>query len=317
MGSKLILVEGLTGSGKSIMAHFIARQLQYNGFPASWVHEGEVPHPVLAEMDSNIDSYQVEITANIVALRSQLEISGEIHVLEASFFNNLMETPWLHCVERSRIFEFADELQKIIEPLNPILVYLVQDDVAKALAVNFKRRGNSFKSYVIDFATSTPLAKHRGWEGYEGMVQFWREFSALMDALYRRFQGRKLRIDNTAGNWEKYSQQVLDYLGIPRVVEQGISQKDASRLVGTYQARDSGRVFEVRFEEDELSINVFLNVRTRLVRRRANSFLAEGWPFEISFEHDESIGASTLQIGGKDVDYLALVGTVAEKIAGQ
>ena len=42
--SKLIIVEGLTGSGKSIMAHFNARQLQYNGIPVNWVHEEAEPH---------------------------------------------------------------------------------------------------------------------------------------------------------------------------------------------------------------------------------------------------------------------------------
>ena len=51
IGSKLIIVEGLTGSGKSIMAHFIARQLQYNRIPASWVHEGEETHPILMDIE--------------------------------------------------------------------------------------------------------------------------------------------------------------------------------------------------------------------------------------------------------------------------
>jgi len=59
VGSKLIIVEGLTGSGKSIMAHFIARQLQYNGIAASWVHEGEEPHPILMDVESSIEDPKV------------------------------------------------------------------------------------------------------------------------------------------------------------------------------------------------------------------------------------------------------------------
>ena len=61
VGSKLIIVEGLTGSGKSIMAHFIARQLEYNGIPASWVHEGEEPHPILMDVESSIESFMAEM----------------------------------------------------------------------------------------------------------------------------------------------------------------------------------------------------------------------------------------------------------------
>jgi hypothetical protein len=44
---KLVLVEGLPGSGKSTTAQFLARQLRLAGHPASWHHEGETPHPVL------------------------------------------------------------------------------------------------------------------------------------------------------------------------------------------------------------------------------------------------------------------------------
>ena len=41
-------------------------------------------------------------------------------------------------------------------------------------------------------------------------------------------------------------------------------------------------------------------------------FIAEGWHFEVSFESDGLSGASAMKIGGRDVDYLPLVGTVAD-----
>jgi len=43
-------------------------------------------------------------------------------------------------------------------------------------------------------------------------------------------------------------------------------------------------------------------------------FIAAGWHFEVSFELDDLNGTSVLRIGGRDVDYLSLVGTAAEKI---
>ena len=77
VGSKLILVEGLTGSGKSIMAHFIARQLQYNGIPATWIHEGEDPHPILMDVESTIDDYMVEMRRRWTAYVDQVGCSDE------------------------------------------------------------------------------------------------------------------------------------------------------------------------------------------------------------------------------------------------
>jgi len=145
------------------------------------------------------------------------------------------------------------------------------------------------------------------------MLLYWQEFVALTDELFERFPNRKLKIDNTAGDWETYNLQVMDYLSIPRIPEGTVSPTEASCLIGRYKDRHSGQEFTVRFEAGELSINLFLKVWTRLVRRAQNVFLAEGWPFEISFEADDCNRACVMKIGGRDVDYLALVGTVAEK----
>jgi len=313
VGTRLIIVEGLTGSGKSIMAHFIARQLEYNGIAASWLHEGEFSHPILTDLDTSIENYIAQVRANWVAFVDQVGSSTEVRVVEACFFSNLLETLMAYNVAGSRIVQFAAELQAFSEPLNPTLVYLVQEDLEQALVRNFDNRGTGFRDFVIDLATSTPLAKDRGWEGYAGMLLYWQEFVALTDELFKGFPYRKLKIDNTAGDWETYNRQVTDLLSISLISEQTISPAEASRLVGLYKDKHSGRNLTVRFEGGKLCINLFLTVWTRLVRRAENEFLAEGWPFEINFEVDDSNRACMMKIGGRDIDYLALVGTVAEK----
>jgi hypothetical protein len=142
---------------------------------------------------------------------------------------------------RPRTLEYADELQALIEPLNPTLVYLVQGDVASALERSFKDRGTGFRDYVIQFATGLPLAKRRGWQGYEGMVMYWREFVTLTDELFDRHRIRRIKVDNSTGNWDDCNQQVLDCLAIPLVPELRVSPSDAARLVGLYKDRRTGR----------------------------------------------------------------------------
>lgn len=313
MGSKLIVVEGLTGSGKSITAHFIARQLQYNGIPASWVHEGDEPHPILIDVKSGIDAYMAEAQARWAAYVDRVGSSDEVKVVEGCYFNNGIESLLAHNVDRPRTLEYADELQALIEPLNPTLVYLVQGDVASALERSFKDRGTGFRGYVIQFATGLPLAKRRGWQGYEGMVMYWREFVTLTDELFDRHRIRKIKVDNSAGNWDDCNQQVLDCLAIPLIPELRVSPSDAARLVGLYKDRRTGREFAVQHEDGGLTINVFLGVRTKLVPRADKAFLTEGWHFDISFEPDGPSGTMVMRIGGRDVDYVRLVGTVADR----
>lgn len=313
VGSRLIIVEGLTGSGKSIMAHFIARQLRYNGIRANWVHEGEEPHPILMDVESSIEDYMAEMRKRWAAYVDRVRKSDEVSVVEACFFNNFIEFLFAHDVERGKIIEYGDDLQMLVEPLNPTLVYLVQEDVGRALERNFRSRGEGFRDYVIQYATGTPLAKRREWEGYEGMALFWREFVAVTDELFQRYRIGKLKIDNSSGNWDDYNDRVLACLSIPRIAEQRVPQSEAMGLIGVYKARESDREFTVDYEGGELTVDLFLNVRTRLVRREEKGFVAEGWHFEVGFESDEANGASAMRIGGRDVDYLSLVGTVADK----
>ena len=89
---RLILVEGLTGSGKSTTAHFIARQLQANQFPAGWIHEGELAHPVLIDVETTIEQYMADTRDRWTAFAQQIAQSPEVVVVEASFLNNLIET---------------------------------------------------------------------------------------------------------------------------------------------------------------------------------------------------------------------------------
>jgi hypothetical protein len=249
-----------------------------------------------------------------VAYFDQVRSAPDVKVLEACFYNNLLETLLAYKVGWPQILQFADELLVSIKPLNPTLIYLVQDDVDKALEQNFKRRGDGFRNYVIKYATSTPLAVYRGWEGLAGMLLFWQAFVSLTDELFTRFPGSKLMIDISAGDWENYYREVLNLLSIPLVPDQKIIDTEVQCLIGIYKSKHSGQEFIVRFDSGKLTINIHSNERTNLVRRSEFTFEAEGWPFEISFEYDELSGEGVLRIAGGDVDYLPLVGTVAEKL---
>lgn len=142
---------------------------------------------------------------------------------------------------------------------------------------------------------------------------YWREFVTLTNELFDRHRIRKIRVDNSADNWDDCNRQVLDCLAIPLAPELRVPPSEASRLVGLYKDRGSDREFTVQYEDGRLTINVFLNVRTKLVPRSDKAFLTEGWHFEITFEPDGPGGTMVMRIGGRDVDYVRLVGTVADR----
>jgi len=314
MSHKLIIVEGLTGSGKSIMAHFIARQLRYHGVDANWMHEGALPHPLTIDVESTIEAFMADALDLWQGFVDQIAPSDTVMVVEACLFNLLIESLFTHDVAQPDILSYGVTLQEIIRPLRPVLVYLTQRDVPAALERNFRDRGAGFQEFVIGYATGTPYARARGLRGYDGMVVFWRDFVALTDELFDRYTIAKHRIENSAGEWERYNRQVMDFLSLPTLDEPAVSAEQARRLVGTYRDKEQGRAFPVVYEKGKLLTNFFETVWTRLIPDGKGAFYTAGWYFEIRFEQDRTGAVKRLLIGGRDVDYLALVGTVAEKV---
>jgi thymidylate kinase len=312
----LIIVEGLTGSGKSVMAHFIARQLGYNGIAADWIHEGAAPHPVTREIETTIEDFQVSALDRWRGFVAQIAASDTVEVVEACLFNLLIESLFAHNLARLDILAFADTLQKVIQPLNPALVYLTQRDVRGALERNFRNRGEGFQRFVIDYATGTPYAKSRGLEGYDGMVAFWQDFVTLTDALFDRYAIDKIKIENSAGEWERYHQKVMTFLSTPLLKDPTLSEQDAQQYVGVYRDKTARAAYPVVYDNGNLLINFFHNAWARLIPHRLGVFCAEGWYFEIQFAQDHTGEVTGLVFCGEDVDYLKLVGTAAEKVAG-
>ena len=313
--NNLIIVEGLTGSGKSTMAHFIARQLVYQGVDADWVHEGECPHPVLADIDDGIERTMQKMLERWESYVTETLASGRVTIVEACFLNNLIETLFTRNVERSTIVQYALQLETVMQVLNPALVYLVQPNVRQALERNFRNRGKGFEDYVIRFAAGTPYAKTHQLKGYEGMIGFWQDFVGLTDEIYRRLRMPKVRIDHSAQQWDQQNQQVLSFLSVPMKPDPRTPERAALKYLGTYKPENGEKTYTVEWEPENLIVNLFLDVKTALIHKTGNVFYAQGWPFDICFAENKSGKVDSFSIRGKTVDYLPVTGTVATRQA--
>jgi hypothetical protein len=236
-------------------------------------------------------------------------------VVEACFLNNLIETLFIQNVEQKAIVRYALELETIMRALNPALVYLVQADVPRALARNFRNRGKGFEDYVIRFATGTPYAETHQLDGYEGMVHFWQGFVDLTDEIYRRLHMSKVRIDNSAQQWEQQNRQVMSFLALPITPDPRTPERTALKYLGTYRAETGDKTYTVGWEPEHLIVDGFLDVKTALIHKTGNVFYAQGWPFEVCFVENKTGKVDSFSIRGKTVDYLPVTGTVATRLA--
>ena len=67
MQTKLIMVEGVTFSGKSTLSEFAALQLGLNGYPAQWVPEGAMLRRFFTHVLAVLEQKQSISTASLWA----------------------------------------------------------------------------------------------------------------------------------------------------------------------------------------------------------------------------------------------------------
>ena len=312
--NQLVIVEGLTGLGKSTLAHFIARQFQYNGVTADWIHEGEYPHPVSVDIGSDLDAFMVASLGKWEAFVAQILKSGKVTVIEAGFFNNLIETLFTHRLDLAAIQAYGMKLQGVIRAANPALIYLIHPDIPGALEKNFLNRGPRFEGFVTEFVSNTPIAQAMGWKDRVGVVKFWSEFVAVTDALFQEFDMEKLAVDVSGDSWEQYHQQVLNFLGLTWIADPEIGSDRAAKFVGHYQFSEGGKIHTIQYKNGVLVTDIFVNVATELIPKNGLTFLTDKWHFELIFDIDHAGEVTSFSVGGRDIDYLKAVGLKAVKV---
>jgi len=324
INTNLILIDGISGSGKSYTAQFLAMHLQKNDSQAKWFYEHEMPHPIYQsdEVASSIEvalrqgdgknwrnffkkltywtsilfSHKARLTPHKIHKKALLNWEKLVSTLAGTEQVNLLESTFLQTTlgamltvefDRKTMRNHLLQVQNLIKPLNPVFIYFYQNDVAAALRKNCDRRGPAFEEYLINLIANTPAGRKKGIKNFDELVLFFQSYKELMDFFFAELTIRKLGIENSQGDWEAYNQKISDFLSIPPLVETCNPLNPLSDLTGKYQAVKSGETLVIVTDGKKLSLDY--PTKLRLFHKVDNLFCVEATLNEISFEHNEVI----------------------------
>jgi hypothetical protein len=143
---KLVIVEGIMGSGKSTTTRNIAHRLEASGIPAIGITEGIDPHPIRFDWDqpwSEMPAAQLAKSC-IAKWRSYVakSLSAErISIVDGQLFHGNLTALLLLEADMDLIAAFLRETVAVIKPLKPLLIYFRQDDVDAAIRAVAARHG--------------------------------------------------------------------------------------------------------------------------------------------------------------------------------
>src|SRR5436190_3764959 len=149
----LLIFEGIMGSGKSTTSRWLSRKLRTEGHKTRLISEGTKPHPTtfLLTLENWMQPWTQISTADYSAAwleRWRAFVSGRdlktLYVYDGQVFHGDITSLFMMDAPEDEIAATFDALCGIIAPMNPLLVYLYQNDVRAALEHTVAIRSKHF-----------------------------------------------------------------------------------------------------------------------------------------------------------------------------
>ena len=216
--TRLVIIEGIMGSGKSTTARWIAAQLEAAGRRALAITERVEPHPVRGT--DGLDHWfqpWLDVTAEGLADRSlakwrsfvaDAQAAETIHTLDGQLFHGDLTNLFLMEATPAAIAKYCKAVTEIVRPLAPLLIYFYQPDVERAIRAIAAERGAEWVKYQVDWKLQAPYSRRLGLSGLDGLVALYKDYRALTDDLYSGLDLPKLAIDNSQQAWDAYYLQI-------------------------------------------------------------------------------------------------------------
>jgi len=125
INTKLILLEGLPGSGKTTISKKIHNKLDKTR--VNLVQEYMNPHPVIDWSVENIDRWIQKTLDNRKIFTGSFSGDNKIIIMEAAFFQNTISEMLLDGCSEDKIMCICFEIVNIIDPLKPVIILYMAD----------------------------------------------------------------------------------------------------------------------------------------------------------------------------------------------
>lgn len=163
----LVIIEGIMGSGKSTTMRFVAKALEDSGRQALVIHERADPHPVRATdelqhwfepwRDCTPDQLARRALARWQSFVEEVRLGAAVPVFDGQLFHGDLTNLFLMEASIDDMSSYCRRLSRIIEPIRPLVVYLRQNDVERAVRIVCAERGDAWVKYQVDWKLKGPM----------------------------------------------------------------------------------------------------------------------------------------------------------------
>jgi hypothetical protein len=142
-----------------------------------------------------------------------VEHSDEITVLECCFLQNPLTVLLArHNANPQIVCEHIRNISRIIQNLDPLLIYLSPLNVRNALEHVRDERPKEWADFVIWYLTEQAYGKAHHLSGYQGVIQFYEIRQKLELGLLKSLPIRSLLLAHEGNEWELCDQKIAEFV---------------------------------------------------------------------------------------------------------
>ena len=210
--SKLILIEGMAGSGKSTTGQKVLDELSKRGFKAEFYHEFSREHPIIDYSETDKRLWITQTIERWKKLTDKIFNGDKIIILDAAYFQCTIGELLERDADQEEINKYAFRISDVIEPVNPVLIYFYQHDIESTLESIYASRNEKWQNKVCTFLDNTEFGRNNSQTGYELYLEFNKVLRRLTDKIYEQAQINKLAIENSDPNWPSIYEKIFNFL---------------------------------------------------------------------------------------------------------
>ena len=188
-------------------------------------HQYFIPYRQLANVDAGLvdelasyDVYELDLdTFEDVSYHywkefvEQTEFEDEVYIFECCFLQNqFTKYIAMHNAEPKRLADQLKKISELIAPLNPLVIYLYQEDVDRSFHHVYKERSQEWRKFFTDYHVKQGYGKANGLEGYQGLVEFLEMRRDLEMGILEDLSVKHMLIENGEKDWDAYYEKMKE-----------------------------------------------------------------------------------------------------------
>ena len=199
--ARLILVEGMIGSGKTTTALRIGDWLAGRGEDVRVFREAAVDHPIKTRAEDRLRACGHAAGDSGEYADDQWRQLAErcgpgrpTIIIEASFLQNSVMPAFIEDAPGPAVDDIFDRITAQAAPAEPLLVYLRPADIRGTIASLHGSRGEPWSARNLAFVSGSAWARQRGLSGLEAVAGLYEAWEPVVTELYGRYRFGKIMV---------------------------------------------------------------------------------------------------------------------------